>query len=325
MILPVKSLISYSLSLSTIYLSITVLVGCQPKAQRLLESTDKLDVSVPELIVLGVAQDAGFPQAACKKSCCTAVWPDKSKRKMVSCLGLRDPITGKAWLFDATPDFRDQQRSLLSNGGGYELDGIFLTHAHMGHYTGLMHLGREAMGAAAIKVYAMPRMKTFLENNGPWSQLVNLGNISIIDLADKQTLALTPEIEVTPLQVPHRDEFSETVGYLIETVSKKVLFIPDIDKWAKWETDIVSLIREVDLAFLDGTFYQNGEIWGRDMSQIPHPFIVESMQVFSQLSTKDKQKIHFIHLNHTNPLLGSTERPDITPYRTATEGQVIPL
>lgn len=46
-----------------------------------------------------------------------------------------------------------------------------------GHYTGLMHLGHEAMGASAVPVYAMPRMNDYLKTNGPWSQLVNYRNI----------------------------------------------------------------------------------------------------------------------------------------------------
>jgi len=30
----------------------------------------------------------------------------------------------------------------------------------MGHYTGLMHFGREVMGTNNLPVYAMPKMKT---------------------------------------------------------------------------------------------------------------------------------------------------------------------
>ena len=31
---------------------------------------------------------------------------------------------------------------------------------------------------------------------------------------------------VTPIQVPHRDEYSETAGYIIKGKNKKALFIP---------------------------------------------------------------------------------------------------
>lgn len=296
-----------------------VLFSCS--SQKGLQDSEEL-FSSPHLIVLGIAQDAGYPQADCKKSCCTEVWSDKSKRKMVSCLGLRIPKTKKAWLFDATPDFRDQQRILLEDG--YELSGIFLTHGHMGHYTGLMHLGREAMGADKVPVYAMPRMKHYLESNGPWSQLVSLNNISPHEIQTEKKVQLTPTLSVTPLLVPHRDEYSETVGYIIESDTKRVLFIPDIDKWEKWDKDIAELIRTVDIAFLDGSFYRNGEIWGRDMSQIPHPFIQESLTTFSTLADEDKRKIHFIHLNHTNPLLRQDSKESMefssSGMRVAVEG-----
>lgn len=282
------------------------------------------------LVVLGVAQDAGYPQADCKKSCCKEVWKNRSKRKKVSCLGVRDPESKLVYLFDATPDLKDQLQILqILDTTSLKLGGVFLTHAHMGHYTGLMHLGREAMGASQIPTYVMPRMKNFLTDNGPWSQLVGVNNISLKDLQNNQQVKLSAHLKVTPLQVPHRDEFSETVGFIIEGPNKKVLFIPDIDKWSKWDTDITELIQQVDYAFLDGTFYRNGEIWGRDMSQIPHPFISESMDRFINLPKSEKEKIHFIHLNHTNPLLDSNtdESKDFrqTDYNLAREGQVINL
>ena len=171
---------------------------------------------------------------------------------MVSCLGLVDPASGRSWLFDATPDFKDQLHILEAYA---PLSGIFLTHAHIGHYTGLMHLGREVMGASEVPVYAMPLKRKYLENNGPWSQLVELKNIKLIDLEADLPVQLTDKISVTPLKVPHRDEFSETVGYQIEGPEKNALFIPDIDKWDLWDKNIIEMVESVDYAFLDGSFY----------------------------------------------------------------------
>lgn len=285
--------------------------------------------SLPEtafLTVLGIAQDAGFPQINCRKSCCQSVWKQANERKMVSCLGLVDPVSKQTWIFDATPDFKTQHFQLLNHfgEGDYDFSGVFLSHAHIGHYTGLMHLGREAMGAKEVPVFAMPRMVNYLTNNGPWSQLVALKNIDLQAMTSDSTIGITKELKVTPLQVPHRDEFSETVGFLIESKSKKALFIPDIDKWQLWNRSIIELIQEVDYAFLDGSFYQNGEIPGRDMSEIPHPFIEESMALFEQLSPKDKAKIQFIHFNHTNPVLqeGSFARQTVKEngFQLAREG-----
>jgi pyrroloquinoline quinone biosynthesis protein B len=221
---------------------------------------------------------------------------------MVSCLALVDPLNQKSWMFDATPDFRDQWH-ILEHGLNTQLAGIFLTHAHIGHYTGLIHLGREVVSTDKIPVYAMPKMKEYLETNGPWSQLVKLQNIKLQPLQNNTEVFLDDQMKVVPLQVPHRDEYSETVGYQIHGPNKKVLFIPDINKWELWERSIVEEVKKVDYAFLDGSFFKNGEIPGRDMSEIPHPFIEESLQLFSGLSAEEKAKIYFIHFNHTNPVL----------------------
>jgi pyrroloquinoline quinone biosynthesis protein B len=280
----------------------------------------------PYIQVLGIAQDAGFPQIACKKDCCKEAWKDASIRKQVSCLGLIQPDTKKAWLFDATPSIKTQVQELEKEN---ELAGVFLTHAHMGHYTGLMHLGREALGANAVPVYAMPRMDTFLRTNGPWSQLVSLKNIDLQPLVSGESVRFDESLSVTPLQVPHRDEYSETVGYHIVGPRKSALFIPDIDKWHLWEQDIKEWIAKVDYALLDGSFYKNGEIPGRDMSLIPHPFMEESMTLFKDLPFEEKIKIIFIHFNHTNPVLNekSVEYREVIEagYRIAKEGQVLEL
>jgi pyrroloquinoline quinone biosynthesis protein B len=280
-----------------------LILGCTNPAA--LNEVSSQSSPHPNITVLGIAQDAGYPQADCKKDCCKAVWKGAISRKMVSCIALVDSPNNKAWIFDATPDFKDQLHQLQLTYPGIELAGIFLTHAHIGHYTGLMHLGREAMGTKEVPVYTMPKMKTFLETNGPWSQLVNLKNITLQSLHADSTIVVGNNFKITPLQVPHRDEYSETVGFKIKGPQKSGLFIPDIDKWQKWDRSILEEITKVDYAFLDGSFYKNGEIPGRDMSLIPHPFLEESMKIFNQLPESGKAKVHFIHFNHTNPVLQS--------------------
>ncbi len=260
------------------------------------------------LMVLGTAQDAGSPHIACKKECCSAIFNGSKKPKEVVSLGVIDHTNHKSYLFEATPDITKQVKYLKEKRGASspELpDGIFLTHAHIGHYAGLMYLGKEATNAPEIPVFAMPKMKTFLEQNGPWGQLVQNSNIKIEALEHEAEVILTNHLKVIPFTVPHRDEYSETVGYKIIGPNKSALFIPDINKWSVWETSITELIHEVDYAFLDATFYDGDEINHRDISEIPHPFVVESMELFSNLSKSEKQKIYFIHFNHTNPLLNS--------------------
>ncbi len=258
------------------------------------------------LIILGNVQDAGSPHIACKKECCRALFqnPDDS-RKVVS-LGVVDPENNRKYLFDATPDITEQLKLLkkyLPKNTNETADGIFLTHAHIGHYTGLMYLGTEAMGASNINVFAMPVMESYLRENGPWSQLVENQNISIQTLNNEQEISLTSNLSVIPFLVPHRDEYSETVGFKIIGPNKTVLFIPDIDKWYKWETNIVDEIKQVDYAFLDAGFFSETEIENRDISEIPHPTVLESMELFDKLPAHEKNKVWFIHMNHTNPLL----------------------
>ncbi len=254
--------------------------------------------SNPHILVLGVAQDGGAPHAGCSKECCEERWDNPEKHLKVSSIAIVDPKTNETWIIDATPDFASQLNSVSNN----DLKGIFLTHAHIGHYTGLIHLGREVMGAKETPVYAMPKMKQFLETNGPWNQLVRLNNISIQKINDNVAIQLNERLSITPFLVPHRDEYSETVGYKIEGPNKSLIFIPDIDKWDKWEVNVKEVVKDNDYSLLDGTFYNIDELPGRDMSQIPHPFIVESINLFNNV---DKLGIYFIHINHSNPALNS--------------------
>ncbi|MGY8888657.1 MAG: MBL fold metallo-hydrolase, partial [Flavobacteriales bacterium] len=245
--------------------------------------TDLKDAEV-ELIILGTIQDAGSPHIACMKDCCRNIFlRPVTDRKVVS-LGVVDHKNKKSYLFEATPDMPSQLKHLKScaSWGAKETpQGVFLTHAHIGHYSGLMYFGKEAMNASEVKVYAMPRMRSFLQQNGPWSLLVENNNISLSDLNHNTEIELGDNLWITPIEVPHRDEFSETVGYRIEGPNRSALFIPDIDKWSKWNLDLEAVISSVDFAFIDGTFYDGVEINHRDISQIPHPFIIETLELLS--------------------------------------------
>ena len=251
----------------------------------------------PYVVVLGIAQDGGYPQAGCLRPDCVAAWRNAEKRQRVASLGIVDPVSGERWLIDATPDFPSQLQTL----GGQAPTGILLTHAHIGHYLGLAHLGREVMGAKSVRVYAMPRMREFLERNGPWSQLVALQNIALVTLAENEEIALNDRIRVTPLRVPHRDEFSETVAFIVRGPSGSVLWLPDIDKWEKWETPLESVLARVDVAYLDGTFHTAGELPGRDLREIPHPLITETLARLARSPLLER--VRFIHLNQSNPLM----------------------
>ncbi len=273
-----------------------------------LQLNDGLDTNKTgvELVVLGTVQDGGSPHTGCTKPCCAELFDNPNIERMVVSLGLIDYENEKTYLIEASPDLPRQMKKLFHRSPfskSQTPDGVFVTHAHIGHYTGLMFLGREVLNAQKVPVYAMPRMKSFLETNGPWNQLVDLENIKINSLHHDTTIQLSNQLSITPFRVPHRDEYSETVGFKITGPNKSVLFIPDINKWNIWDKKIEEEVQQVDLAFLDATFYDQSEIPHRNMSEIPHPFVVESMKRFEGLTKKDKQKIHFIHFNHTNPVL----------------------
>ncbi len=261
--------------------------------------------SAQSIIILGTTQDGGFPHIGCMEECQLAYKYPGMKRYVAS-IAITDKESGKWWLIDATPDLDDQLKlfqDLTEGKYPYLPEGIFLTHAHIGHYSGLMLLGREALGVKKVKVYSLPRMKTFLETNGPWSQLVELGNIQLEEINADVPIKVSEEIAILPFLVPHRDEFSETAGYRIDFKESSALYIPDIDKWNKWDRDIVKLVKQVDHAFLDASFYEEGELPNRAMSEIPHPFVTETMALFNDEPNEVRSKIKFIHFNHTNPVL----------------------
>jgi len=274
-------------------------------------SVAETEISGPYLVVLGVAQDGGHPHTACLKECCRGAAADPARAHLVCCLGLIDSVGDRRFVFDATPDFPAQLRILDEEHPLTEprerrdlgLDGIFLTHAHIGHYTGLMHVGREVAGSHGVPVYAMPRMLEYLSTSGPWSQLVSLENIQLRPLTADRVVDLGQELKVTPVRAPHRDEYSETVGFYIEGPTHRVLFLPDIDKWEKWDHELTTVLATVDRAYVDGSFFADGEIAGRAMSEIPHPFIEETLAIVAGLPEEERAKLRFIHLNHTNPAL----------------------
>jgi len=307
-------------SLSTLFL----FISCDAKIGNKSISSEQY------LTILGIAQDGGFPHIGCQKTCCTNIYDGKSERKSVVSLGLVDQQNEQKWLFEATPDMHTQLAHLEKNHlkSNTIIDGVFLTHAHIGHYTGLMYFGREAYGKNNIPVFAMPKMTAFLEKNGPWNQLVSLRNIQLKKLQNDSIINLNNNLKVTPFLVPHRDEFSETVGYKIEGKHKSALFIPDIDKWHKWKKNILEEIKKVDYAFLDATFFYQNEV-KRAMTEVPHPFIEETVNLFKNESLSTKNKVIFIHFNHTNPALqkNSKERTAIEKlgFRFANEGDIYQL
>jgi len=307
----------------------------------------------PFVLVLGTAQDGGQPQIGCDCERCEAARADPKHRRLVTSLLLADPANAKRYLFDASPDLiaqveraRGHPATRIQPAGRAPLfDGIFLTHAHMGHYAGLLQLGREAYGATAQRLFVTARLAAFFESNAPWNQMLERGTFDIEvltpgtplelasgaaedaesahgaedadDAGDADGNASLSSLTVTALLVPHRDEYSDTVGFLIRTPRAALFYLPDIDKWERWTTTrIEDVIQNVDYALVDGTFFDADELPGRAMDEIPHPFIAESLARFASLPANERNKIYFTHFNHSNP--ASTESsPEAATVRAA--------
>jgi pyrroloquinoline quinone biosynthesis protein B len=295
------------------------------------------DAPGPFLVVLGTAQDGGIPHLGGLSAPDEAARKDARERRRVASLLIVNPASGRRWLVDATPDVAAQiERAdvvapprAAASGRPSVLDGIFLTHAHIGHYLGLAWFGREVYGADHLVVHGSERMTAFLRSNGPWELLVRLGHIELATMRPDKPIDLAPGLSITPFLVPHRDEYTDTFGFEIRGPKRAIIYIPDIDKWERWSTPIEEKIEKADVALLDGTFFGDGEIPGRSLAEIPHPFVVETIARLAKLPEAERRKVVFTHLNHSNPaaLAGTPERAAIeaASMRVAVEGERIDL
>jgi pyrroloquinoline quinone biosynthesis protein B len=284
--------------------------------------------------ILGTAQDAGIPHLGCYCPNCQRARKDPKFTRLKPSIAVLDMIDKKAFIVDASPDI-GPQFDMVHERMGYDPNarlntphGILLTHAHIGHYTGLMYYGYEGINAAGLPVFCTARMARFQEENGPWSQLVRYENIVTQIIRPDQEAPLTARISFIPLLVPHRDEYSDTVGFVVSGPKKKLLYIPDIRNWEAWDRSIKEEAEKVDYAVLDGTFYSPDELPGRDLSKIGHPFITASMDVLAG-PAKSGKSIWFTHLNHSNRALDpdGPEQKEIRRrgFRLASDGLELPL
>ena len=225
----------------------------------------------PRLVALGTVQDGGLPHVACTCVRCERARREPGFRRHVASLALHLPASDKVYLLDATPDLGEQLAAVARLRGRAAAgrvdrapaDGVFLTHAHVGHYLGLAFFGFETVHTRRLPIWASPRMADFLRGNGPWSQLVKLENVELRPLRAGEPVALEDGVSVTPLQVPHRDEYSDTLGFVIRGPRRTVLYVPDTDSWRAWTRPLPELLAGVDEALLDGTFYSLDELPGR--------------------------------------------------------------
>jgi pyrroloquinoline quinone biosynthesis protein B len=271
--------------------------------------------ATPRIVVLGTVQDGGMPQTGCDCAHCSAARKNPALARHVASLAIHVPKTGHVYLVDATPDLPAQIEEIHTfhrhpHPPGTKVDrapvdGVLLTHAHIGHYLGLAHFGFESLNTQGIPTWVSPRMAEYLRTNGPWSQLVRLGNIALKEIQPGQPFELEEGITVKAFPVPHRDEYTDTMAFLIRGPHKTLLYVPDTDSWKTWARPLTEVLEaeKVDYALLDATFYSPDELPDRDVSKIKHPLITVSMDLLEPLVKSGKLRVWFTHLNHSNPAL----------------------
>ncbi|WP_281194553.1 MBL fold metallo-hydrolase [Halorubrum sp. F4] len=259
--------------------------------------------------ILGSAQDAGVPHLGCRCANCEAARESSDRTRYASAILLEDD--GR-FLFDATPDVRFQLAEIP--------DGVFLTHAHLGHLSGLLYLGRESADTDEVPVYATAGLGDVIEENDPLCSLVSNRNVDLRSVADGASVSLETT-SITPIRVDHRESLpTGTLSYRIDGPDRSLLYMSDIDTLT---THAESLIRNVDVALVDGTFWNRDEI--DRVADVPHPTVRSSMDVLDDADTE----VAFTHLNHTNPLLdpGSDARARLESagFRVAERGDTFEL
>jgi len=257
-----------------------------------------MDKNSVEILLLGAAQDAGRPQSGCSCVNCVAAREDPQKVEHPSSIAIIHHREKRFWIVDATPAFPAQLEKVKAIAEDYEFSGLFITHAHIGHYTGLMFLGKEVMNLHEMKVYVSASIGKFLSGNAPWSQLVAQRNILLHTIEAGRPVQISPEIFVTGHFVPHRDEIGDTFSFVIRGTRRSLFYCPDIDRWELWKHDLRTFLADIDVALIDGTFYSSNELPKERISKVPHPTITSSCELLAGLG----EKVSFIHMNHTNPL-----------------------
>lgn len=287
-----------------------VLGGCVAAPDTQASATSRF-----ELFVLGRAQDGGLPHVGCDREACCASARRTGRVETPACLGIHDRETGALALIEATPAV-ERQLALLHDLAGspprgrQPVDAVFLTHAHIGHYLGLAHFGREVASTKGLPVHGTPRLLAFLRAHGPWQQLVDLGQIELRAVQPGGSVELFGELTVEAIPVPHRDEYSDTVAYRIRGPEQTVLFCPDVDAWGRHDGLLDRLLDGVDVAYIDATFYDGRELPERVRGEIPHPTMIDSMDRLAERASSAPGSIRFLHLNHTNPAFHPGEIAD---------------
>lgn len=262
------------------------------------------------VVVLGISQDGGFPQAGCNLDCCQSIKNNPSLTKHPVSIGIIG-LDGTKHLIEATRDLAWQLNlwnSIESNEG--LLSSLWITHAHHGHIDGLGLFGKEVMNVKKLNVHCSESLSKLIQKTPNWNLLVESENIIINSFTNSKTYtpSLNCGFKIKPIKIPHRAELSDMHAFLIIGPNKNLLFLPDHDTWESTLKYVnMSTVRNwfksenINFALIDGTFWSTNELMGRKQENVPHPTVSETLKLIDKKKIDDPI-IKFIHLNHTNPL-----------------------
>ena len=251
-----------------------------------------------QITVLGIAQDGGMPQAGCNLNCCSEIQTKPELWRSPVSLGIREG--GDLHLIEASRMIGKQ----LSMVGNKIPKSVWITHAHLGHIDGLGQFGTESMNTEKVILHCSEKLSENIENTPSLKLLLENKNVIIGEWG----MIKNGNLKITPIEIPHRDELTDNHALLIEGREEKLLFMPDHDSWNETLKSVkFGTIKEwlksweIDIALIDGTFWNDKEIKRRSQKDVKHPPIEETLERIG-VSEKGDPRIVFVHLNHTNPV-----------------------
>ncbi len=284
--------------------------------------------NVPLAVVLGIAQDGGVPHPGCDCQTCLTFSTTGNQLSPAS-IGVIDG--DELHLIDVSRDLNRQLRMLPKKG--CKVTDVWLTHGHLGHVDGIGLFGREAMGAKGIRIHASDSMMKLIEGTPRWKTMIDDGILIPCPFKGNMKIQTSQSLSITPVQVPHRDEWTDTHAFIIRGPSKSILHLPDHDTW-KETLEMVGMKTihewfhslEVDTFLIDGTFWSSDEL--EHQKNVPHPPVLDTLQRLG-MKRDNAMDIRFIHLNHTNPLLNpeskETKHLKDSGWSLVNEGEHFPL